>query len=130
MLKKLDLIFCAGILLIMVGHVISVFYFFQPLVDPGAVGPAREPSLWWVSGGVGFWFVAGLNFLRIRYSGVVPTLNAVCFLFNAVLFLYVCALMVNSPQFLLYERAPLLICLAGVFVFSARALSKNRLLPS
>lgn len=130
MRKKLDLIFSAGILLIEVGHVLSVLYFFQPLVIPGTVGTAREPSLWWVSGGVGFWFVAALNFLRIHYSKTVPALNAVCFIFNSVGFLFCCALLVNSPRFLPYVRATLLVCLIGVLVFSVQALNKNRLLPS
>lgn len=130
MLKKLDLIFSAGILLIEVGHVLSVFYFFRPLVEPNSVGTAREPALWWVAGGVGFWFVAALNFLRIHYHQVVPALNAVCFVFNWVLLLYVAALIVNAPHFLLFARVPVFICVLGVFVFSAIALSRNRLLPA
>ena len=130
MWKKLDLIATGGILLIQVGHVLSVFYFFEPLVVPGTVGTAREPSLWWTAGGVGFWFVAALNLLRIHYSGMVPALNAVCFLFNSVLLLFVCGLLVNSPRFLLYARVPLLICIVTVLISSALALNKNRLLPS
>src|SRR5262245_7074419 len=114
MLKKLDLIFSSGILIIQAGHVLSVFYFFQPLVTPGTTGIWREPSLWWVSGGAGFWFIAALNFLRIRYSAEAPILNAICFLFNFVLLLFVVGLVINSPRFLLASRVPLLICLAGV----------------
>lgn len=130
MLKKLDLIASAGILVIMVVHVLAVFHFFQPLVIPGTIGTAREPSLWWVAGGAGFWFVAALNFLRIHYSKQVPALNAVCFLFNSVLLLFVCGLLVNSPMFLLYARVPLLICIVTVLISSVHALNKNRLLPS
>lgn len=130
MWKKLDLIASAGILVITVGHVLAVFHFFQPLVHPGTIGTAREPSLWWTAGGVGFWFVAAVNFLRIHYSSVVPALNAVCFLFNSVLLLFVCGLLVNSPLFMLYARVPLLICILIVLVSSVLALNKNRLLPS
>lgn len=130
MWKKLDLIATGGILLITVGHVLTVFHFFQPLVVPGTVGTAREPSLWWTAGGVGFWFVAALNFLRIHYSRQVPALNALCFLFNSVLLLFVSGLLINSPRFLLYVRVPLLICIVAVLISSVIALSKNRLLPS
>ncbi len=129
MWKKLDLIASAGILTIAVGHVLAVFQFFQPLVHPGTIGTAREPSLWWTAGGVGFWFVAALNFLRIYYSSLVPALNVVCFLFNFVLLLFVCGLLVNSPLFMLYARVPLLICILTVLISSVFALNKNRLLP-
>ena len=129
MMKKLDLIFGTGISLIGLGHVLSVFYFFRPLVEPGAVGPAREPSLWWMAGGVGFCFTAALNFLRIRYSSTVPALNAVCLPFNAILVLYVSSLLVNAHRFLPYLRVPLFICAVGLLVCSALALNKNRLEP-
>lgn len=128
MLKKLDMAVSAGMLLIQLAHVASVFYFFQPLVIESAVGTAREPSLWWVAGGVGFWFVGALNLLRIHYAPIVPVLNAVCSLFNGVLLIYVVGLLINSPRFLLLARIPLLVCIILALAFSVSALRKNRLI--
>jgi hypothetical protein len=52
MREQLDTFFAWLIMFIGCGHALSVFYFFQPIIEPHAAGVRHEAALWWVAGGI------------------------------------------------------------------------------
>lgn len=124
MRRKIDLIFSWAILLIGIGHATSVFYFFQPLVDPNAVGPAREPALWWVSGGAALAWGSFLNVLRVKYGQQIREILWACLVANIFMVLFEIWLETNNPDFLLEIRTILLIIQVTVTVFNIQDLRR------
>lgn len=94
---------------------LSVFYFFQPLVQPGATETAREPALWWVSGHMALVFCGGLNYLRLRYGSMVRPLIWASLVTTTISLYFVLLLLADNPLFFLVVRVPLLVGLAGAF---------------
>ncbi|HEV7670983.1 MAG TPA: hypothetical protein VGS22_20895 [Thermoanaerobaculia bacterium] len=101
-------------------HALAVFHFFQPLVQPGSTGPAREPALWWVSGCVGFCLAALLDLLRLRLGRRIVPLAWTSLIATILMFYYLLLVMTADLWYFLIVRVPLLIGLGGAMIHALR----------
>jgi len=116
-MNKLDRLFVWMLLLLGIAHILSTFYLFQPLAEPGSEAAKREPALWYFSGGVSLCMCAGLNSIRIRYGRAVTPLAWVSLLATVImlyhLFLVLTVQLLVDWKFLLLLRGPLVVALGG-----------------
>lgn len=127
--KKIDTCFAWLIMFTGCAHALSVFYFFQPIIEPSTSGVRHEAALWWVAGGINLVFGGAFNLLRIRYGQVAPGIIKVCLLVNLLMLGYELRLESNNLEFITIPRALLAVVQIGATSFNVHDLWQLRRQP-
>lgn len=122
MLRKIDIVLACCIMLTGCAHSLSVFYFFQPIINPLTTGVNHEFAFWWVAGGINLVIGGTFNLLRIQYGSQVPGIMKICLVVNALMLLYEIRLETNNLAFITVPRALLAVVQVGATALNVHAL--------